>query len=141
MNHRRLQAVCGTHEKGDNMLNKVASGVLVVTLISTMCGIPAFGQSQSKSTATLSRAEDPFPPSDGNGAQPNEKLKADVAKLLSDARAGKLTPAPKSQIQPHQSNNLSKKAKIAIVVGIVVVVTAIIIYKNLDFECRDRCVL
>jgi preprotein translocase subunit SecF len=124
------------------MLNKWASVFLVIALVSTMCGISAFGQSQSNSTTEFSRAEDsPAPPGNRNEAQPNDKLKADVATLLSKARAGKVTPAPKSQIQPSKSNNLSKKAKIAIVVGIVVVVTAIIIYKSFDFECNDRCVL
>ncbi len=34
-----------------------------------------------------------------------------MAELLSDARAGKITPKPKPQIGSSQSNHLSKKAK------------------------------
>lgn len=123
------------------MLNKLASVFLVIALICTTGAMSAFGQSASNTTTELSLEEDSPPPANPNEAQRNAKLKADVATLLKDARAGKVTPAAKSQIQPSKGNNLSKTAKIAIVVGIVLVVTAIIVYKSFEYDCKSRCVL
>ena len=47
-----------------------------------------------------------------------------MVKLVADAKAGKVAPTERPQIQPAKSNNLSKRAKIAIGVGIAVTVVA-----------------
>ena len=60
----------------------------------------------------------------------NEKLREAFNKLVVDAKAGRVAPAPRAQIQPAQSNSLSKGTKIAIVVGVVVAVVAIIVVAN-----------
>jgi len=60
----------------------------------------------------------------------NEKLREAFNKLVADAKAGREAPAPRTQMQPAQSNSLSKGTKIAIVVGVVVAVVAIIVVAN-----------
>jgi hypothetical protein len=74
-------------------------------------------------------------------SEKNAKVRADIAKLVADAKAGKVSPR-KSQFPPPQSNGLSKGAKIAIVAGIVVVILAIIIVHEIkNIHCESRCVL
>ncbi len=74
-------------------------------------------------------------------SEKNAKVRADMAKLVADAKAGKVSPR-KSQFPPPQSNGLSKGAKIAIVAGIVLVVLAIIIVHEVrNIHCESRCVL
>jgi CBS domain containing-hemolysin-like protein len=68
----------------------------------------------------------------GNTAHPNEKLRTDMLNLIADAKAGKVVPASRSQMEPQKSNNLSKGAKIAIGVGIAVAVIAIIVVVKAD---------
>jgi hypothetical protein len=126
------------------MLTKSTSLCLVVALITTLCCRSAFAQVSSLTTNELSRPIDSATVSTArNDSESNERLKASFATLLSDARAGKIAPAAKSQIQPAQSNNLSKKTKILIVVGVAValVITAIVVYKSFEYECKARCVL
>ncbi len=55
-----------------------------------------------------------------------------MAKLLTDAKAGKVAPAARPQIQPAKGNSLSKGAKIAIGVGIAVLVLALIVKHQKD---------
>jgi len=113
------------------MLNRIASFSLVIALICTLGGssvsanTPADPEAGTKtselSELTTVAKKDP---------KPNDKLRADMLTLIADAKAGKLTPAERPQIQPAKSNNLSKKTKIAIGVGIAVAVIAIIVYKH-----------
>jgi hypothetical protein len=60
----------------------------------------------------------------------NEQLRTAINKLVNDAKAGKIAPAPRPQVQ--QRNNLSKGTKIAIGVGIAVAVIAIIVVAKAD---------
>lgn len=126
------------------MLTKCTSLCLIFALMTTLCLPSTFAQSVSPTTSELSPPADSTTPTTArNEGGSNERLKSGVATLLSDARAGKIAPAAKSQIQPAQSNSLSKKQKIAIVaVGVVValVITAIVIYKDLEWDCKSRCV-
>ncbi len=48
------------------------------------------------------------------------------------AKAGKVAPAERPQIQPAKSNNLSKGAKIAIGVGIAIAVVVVIVIATAD---------
>jgi hypothetical protein len=111
--------------KEKSMLNRFASIALVVALISTsaFANTPSDADAKSKSAA---------PPSEVGGtakneAKPNEKLRADMLKLVADAAAGKVKPAAKSQIQPAKGNNWSTGKKIAVGVGIAVAVVAVIL--------------
>ena len=127
------------------MLTKCTSLFLVFALMTTLCWRSTFAQSTSPTTSKLSLPVDSTTPTTAkNEGGSNERLKSGVANLLSDARAGKIAPASKSQIQPAHSNNLSKKQKIAIVavaVGVALVITAIVVYKGLEWDCKARCVL
>ncbi|MBA3357499.1 MAG: hypothetical protein H0U18_16485 [Pyrinomonadaceae bacterium] len=109
------------------MLNKFASLVLVIALVSTLGGSLAFANSSTKPDAKRKVADVPGETeiSDKNKVQPNEKLNAEMVKLVADAKAGKIVPAERPQIQPAKSNNLSKGKKIAIGVAIVIAVVAV----------------
>ena len=75
------------------------------------------------------------------GPKPNEKVKADVAKLVAETKAGKRSVIPSTQFPPPHRNNLSKGAKIGIIVGVALVVIAIIVWKSFEYDCESRCVL
>lgn len=71
----------------------------------------------------------------------NAKVKADMARLVGDAKAGKVSPRTSQFSQP-QRNNLSKGAKIAIVAGVVLVVLALVVIHGIrNTSCESRCVL
>ncbi len=116
------------------MLNKFASLVLVIALVSTLGGSLAFANSPTKPDAKGNVADVPGGSeiSDKNKVQPNEKLKADMVKLITDAKAGKVAPAERPQIQPAKTNNLSKGTKIAIGVGIAIAVVVVIVIATAD---------
>lgn len=110
------------------MLNKLASIVLVTALVCALGGTSAFANSASDPEAKPKAAETPSADTaKKTEVQPNTKLRADVLKLVTEAKAGKLKLAERPQIQPARSNNLSKGTKIAIGVGIAVAVIAIIL--------------
>ena len=73
--------------------------------------------------------------------KPNEKLKSDVAKLVAETKAGKRSVIPSPQFPMPHRNNLSKAAKIGIIVGVALVVVAIIVWKSFEYNCESRCVL
>ncbi len=50
-----------------------------------------------------------------------------MVQLVVDAKAGKVAPAARPQIQPAKSNNLSKGKKIAIGIAVAVAVIAVIV--------------
>ena len=127
------------------MVNKFASLTVVFALICTLSGTNASASTPSDPDANAKNAEVAL--ESGNpakkGVQPHDRLRGDMQKLIAEARAGKVAPAARPQIQPAKSNNLSKGAKIAIGVGIAVVVIAFIVKYQKDhfFDCRSRCVL
>ena len=105
------------------MLTKFAYVVLVGALVCTLAGTPAFGDAPSKRGSKT-------PPDAVTEADKvvNEKLRAEIIKLVADAKAGsKTVTLPRPQLQPPQRNNLSKGTKIAIGVGIAVAVVAVIL--------------
>lgn len=122
------------------MLNKFSSLVVVVALVCTLAGIPAFANTPS----------DPNAKAGGKADQPdavvkvdkpadkvvNEKLRTEIRKLIADTKAGRdVVTVPRPQIQPPLRNNLSTGAKIAIGVGIAaVIVTLIFLKKYCDNE-------
>lgn len=112
------------------MFKKFAALALVVTLLCTLSGTPSFAQTKPLPDAQASGANDS---SDSALAlkketQPGGSLKANIQKLVADARAGKAVNVTDPQNQPRQSNSLSKSVKIGIVVGIAVAVILIIVF-------------
>ena len=105
------------------MLTKFGSVVLVAALVCTFAGTSAFAEAPSKrgsKTPTDAVTE--------TDKVVNEKLRAEIFKLVADAKAGgKGVTLPRPQIQAPQRNNLSKGTKIAIGVGIAVAVVAVIL--------------
>ncbi len=121
------------------MLNKFTSAGLIVALVVTLGGTSAFANSMSDSEFKPEVAK---PATDsGSAASPmateatksNHRLRLAMNELVADAKAGKVMPAAKSQIQPAKSNNWSKGTKIAVGVGIavaVIVVIAVVTKRN-----------
>jgi hypothetical protein len=78
-------------------------------------------------------------PEDKAGEVSKEKtLRADITKLVAEARAGsKVLAPPRPQIQTSKGNSLSKSTKIAIGVAVavaVVVIVAVAVNKRCDNE-------
>jgi hypothetical protein len=113
------------------MFNKFASFALVIALVCPLGGTSAFANTPSDPEGKAKGAETPTESGSGarTKAEPNEKLRADMLTLVAHAKAGKVAPAAKPQIQPAKSNNLSKGTKIAIGVGIAVAVVAIVLFR------------
>lgn len=93
------------------MTSKFVSLVTAIALICCLCAIPAFSRSGSDSKEQAEKVT----PAEKGAAK--EKLKADVAKLVSDAKAGKLK-IPAQHFPQPKRNNLSTGAKVAIIAGI-----------------------
>lgn len=110
------------------MRNKLTSVTLMAALIIVFCGTSAFA-TNSSSDGKTDAANVPAEAPAKKEVKPNEQLKNSIAKLVSDAKAGKVAMAPKSQIQPAKSNGWSKGTKIAVGVGIAaaVIVTILIV--------------
>lgn len=115
------------------MLKKLTSTTLVAVLVSVLCPTSAF----ANHSTDLDLRTDPATVLSVAPAKkvekPNEQLKNNMLKLVADAKAGKVVPAAKSQIQPAQSNSLSKGKKIAIGVSIAAAVVAVILIVKSPF--------
>lgn len=81
------------------MLNKLTSVILVATLAIVLCGTSAFANNPSNPNAKTEPANLPSDASAKKDVKPNERLKINVRKLVADAKAGKVAPAERSQIQ------------------------------------------
>ena len=93
------------------MLKKFISFATVVALVCCFCGISVYANGTDPGVPTVKTA------TLAEKSQAQEKLKADMTKLVADAKAGKLkVPAPHFP-QPKR-NNLSTGAKIGIIAGI-----------------------
>lgn len=111
------------------MLNKIASLILVVALVTALAATATFASASSNVTSKTDRPEAPLPLISAPTDKPstNEGLRTDMLRLIANARAGKVAPRERSQIQPAKRNNLSKGTKIAIGVGIAVAVVAVVL--------------
>ena len=115
------------------MFKHLTSATLVAALFLGLCGTSAFAKNSSNPDIRTESASVPsgVPTKEG---KPNEQLKTNVLKLVADAKAGKVLPAAKSQIQPTKGNNWSKGTKIAVGVGIAVAVIAVILIASPAFN-------
>ena len=126
------------------MINRLASFTLVIALLLTLGGTSAFASTFSDPPDKSKALETPpeSSPVTKTRTEPSEKLRADMLKLVAAAKAGKVTPRPGPQIPTGKGNNLSKRAKIAIVAVIALVVVALIITHQIrNAGCNTRCVL
>ncbi len=108
------------------MLNKLTSTTLSIALTIGLAGTSAFARNLSDAGANdiaVAVSETPTK----TEAQRNEQLKNNVLNLVAAARAGKVAPPAKSQIQPARSNGWSKGTKIAVGVGVAVAVVAVVV--------------
>ena len=112
------------------MLRKLTSLTLVALLFSVLCGTSVSANHLFNLEVRTDTARGPSKVPVKKDVKPNEQLKKNMLKLVADAKAGKVVPATKSQIQPAQSNSLSKGKKIAIGVTIAAIVAVIIIVKS-----------
>ena len=111
------------------MLKKSVPVALAIALVCSVCG-KAVSASPSDPEIKVKTADGSTAPADGKkDTRSGDKLKRDVLKMVSDAKAGK-TSMPGPQIQPKR-NNLSKGQKIAIGVGIAAaVVVLVLVYRH-----------
>ncbi|HLE64306.1 MAG TPA: hypothetical protein VI750_14240 [Pyrinomonadaceae bacterium] len=123
------------------MLKKCTSITVVMSLIFTLGAASALANPipdlDTKSKPAKTPVNSPGKSETTSKHKRNEKLRADVEKLLSDAREGKVVLPERRQMKPAKSNNLSKGAKIAIGVGIAVVVIALIVKYQMNHFFDD----
>ena len=119
------------------MKRSLARSAVVCVLIMSLA-VMLYGQSAPQSKTTNQFLRDP---GTASPTKPNEKLRADVAKMIGETKAGRKGIPATSQFPTPQGNNLSKTAKIAIIAGIVIVVVAIIAVHSFKYDCKSRCVL
>jgi hypothetical protein len=117
------------------MIRNLAIIIACALILTTVTSVA--GQSNSNPEKVLSQNQSS---SSQTGSEKNAKVRSDMAKLVADAKAGKVVSLT-SQFPQRQSNSLSKGAKIAIVAGIIVVVLAIIVVHSVsNIHCETRCV-
>ena len=110
------------------MIRKLTSFATVVALVCCFAGTSVYGKTGSDPKEPVEKSPAPV-----EKTQPNEKLKADMTKLVADAKAGKLNmPAPAFP-QP-QRNNWSKKATIGVIAAIAGTIIAIVICNHLTSD-------
>jgi len=110
------------------MINRIASLVMVIALVFTV-GTSAVRADTPKSPDTNGDAVVTLPAEpalEKKEAKPDEKLRAGLARLVADTKAGKGKLSGPSQFKPARGNNLSKGQKIAIGVGIAAAVVVVI---------------
>ena len=110
------------------MTKKLVSFVTVVALIGCLCATSVYAGSSSDPKEP---ADKPAPAAEKK--QANEKLKADVTRLVADAKAGKLK-MPAQHFPPPQRNNLSKGATIAIIAGVGAAIVLIVMLVKLNSD-------
>jgi len=127
-----------------SLTKRLASIVIAIGVLSCFFGVSAYARAAVDSNPSAKPADSSVKPdaAAGRDGKANEKVKADMLKLVAEAKAGKVRPAPASQFPATKRNNLSTTAKIVIIAGIVLVVLAIIVVHDLkNLDCKSRCVL
>ena len=112
------------------MLRRIVTTVLAVALACISGSTAAFAHNPADPGASEGAAHAPADsnPESKKEAAPGGKLKGDFARLVADARAGKVGTTIHPRQQPAQSNGLSKSTKITIAVVVAaVVITAVVI--------------
>jgi hypothetical protein len=110
-------------------MKKLAAGILVCSLVFGLTMRSALAQRAADSVAPSADKTLAPEPTKVSVAR-NEKLKADVTKLVADTKAGRIK-MPAQQFPPPQRNNLSTGAKIAIFAGIGAAIFLIVMLASL----------
>ncbi len=110
------------------MTKRLVSVVTMAALLCCIGGTSIYAKSGSDAKEPLEKSAPPI-----EKKQPNEKLKADVTKLVADAKAGRLKMPAQHFPQP-QRNNLSKGATIAIIAGIGAGIFLIVMFAKLNSD-------
>ena len=97
------------------MTKKLLVFPLVLALALCVCSTQAFAEgAKGSEPGTASEVKE----TSAKGSNSKAKLKADMEKLVTDAKAGKVSPRPQ-QFPRTAKNNLSKTTKIAILAAAV----------------------
>jgi hypothetical protein len=110
------------------MIKTVVSLATVVALLCCFCGLSAYARTGSDPKEPEFKSATP-----AEKTQAQEKLKADMTKLVVNAKAGKLKMPAHSFPQPKR-NNLSTGAKIGIIAAIAGTIVAIIILNHVTSD-------
>ncbi len=110
------------------MIKKLFSLATVVALVWCFCATSAYAGSGSDLKEPEVKSATP-----AEKIQAQKKLKADVTKLVADAKAGKLK-VPAQQFPQTQRNNLSTGAKIGIIAAIAGIIVAIVILNHVTSD-------
>ena len=98
------------------MTKRLLAFPLVLALALCVCSTSVFAEgSKTGEPGTAPAVKET---SAKGASKANAKLKTDMEKLLSDAKAGKVAPQPQ-QFPPTAKNNLSKTTKIAILAAAI----------------------
>ncbi|HEU5236705.1 MAG TPA: hypothetical protein VFU37_06160 [Pyrinomonadaceae bacterium] len=107
------------------MKRKLLSIITAIAIISTVNASSAFARAGNTPAGDDAAISGVPARSATAKVDPNPRLKSDMQKLVSDAKAGKVAPRPQ-QLPSTQRSNLATAAKIGIIVGIAGIVIAII---------------
>lgn len=110
------------------MIKKLISLATVVALVCCFCGLSAYARTGADPKEPEVKSATP-----AEKTQAQEKLKADVTKLVADAKAGKLK-VPAQQFPQPKRNNLSTGTKIGIIAAIAGVIIAIVILNHITSD-------
>src|SRR5687767_14627372 len=108
------------------MIKKSISLATVIALLCCFCGISVYANGTDPKAV-------PVRVTPAEKSQAQEKLKADVTKLVADAKAGKLK-VPAQQFPQPKRNNLSTGAKIGIIAAIAGIIVAIVILNHVTSD-------
>jgi hypothetical protein len=106
-------------------MKRFVSLTTMAAVVCCLCATSSFGKTRSDAKEPVEKSTAPAVTK--TEAERNEKLRADITRLVSDAKAGKLK-MPAQQFPQPTRNNLSKGAKIAIGVGIAAVIIFAILW-------------
>lgn len=112
------------------MLKRLSSLGIVISLICFMCATSAFAGTGSEPNDPAAKPASSLKIE----TKTNEKLKADMLKLVADTKAGKGRPVTRSQFPSRQRNNLSTGAKIGIAAAIAGAIVVIVIVQKLNSD-------
>jgi hypothetical protein len=108
------------------MINRFTLAVLITAILCTLGRPAAFAQVITGSELKQEQTRELLAPETAKSVPARVGLKADIDKLVAEAKAGKIAPSA-AQMQPATRNNLSKGKKIAIGVGIAIAVVTIVL--------------
>ena len=111
------------------MTKRLFAFPLALVLTLSVCSVSALADSTK--TSKPASAPEIKAVSEKAPSKPGAKLKKEMEKLVADAKAGKVAPAPQ-QFPPATRNNLSTAAKIGIVAAIGAGIFLIVMFHQLS---------